>query len=207
MSAVRMNSKKYLSKYQGRRTHPIIWCAAIICAVLAVAVIITGIAVCVGYIIIHPRIPSISVLSATLDTFRYNEAGLLVTQITMDIRARNDNRKAHASFQDTSMLLVFGGMEVARLVAPPFEVERNGTTDLHYVVESRAIPLEQEQMELASLSLRRDEVLFVLRGRFRAQWRVGLLGSVKFWCYLNCRLRFRLNGTFTNTNRCSSRPQ
>ncbi|KAK4752272.1 hypothetical protein SAY87_021070 [Trapa incisa] len=202
-----MNPKKYLSKYQGRRTHPVIWCAAIICAVLAVAVIIAGIVVCVGYIIIHPRIPFISVLSATLDAFQYDEAGLLVAQMTMDIRATNDNGKARASFQDTSMLLVFGGTEVAQLVAPPFEVERNGTSDLHYVVESRQIPLNREQMELMRLSLRWDEVGFDLRGKFRAQWRVGLLSSFKFWCYLKCRLRFHLNGTFTNTDRCSSRAQ
>lgn len=66
-----MAPTRYVARPQGGRTHPLIWCAAIICAVIAVAVIVAGIIVFVSYIIVHPRIPIISVLSASLDTFRY----------------------------------------------------------------------------------------------------------------------------------------
>ncbi|OWM65040.1 uncharacterized protein LOC116202635 [Punica granatum] len=201
-----MTPKKYVIGSQGRRTHPLIWCAAVICAILAIAVITAGIVVFVGYIIIHPRVPVISVLSASLDTFRYDEAGLLVTQITIDILAENANAKAHATFQDTSFFLIFGGMEIAQLVAPPFDVKKNGSQDIHYVVESSPIPLDPEKMELVNLFIRRNDVVFELKGKFRAQWRVGLLGSVKFWSHLNCWLHFHpWNGTYTNPKRCSSK--
>lgn len=129
-----------------------------------------------------------------------------MTQITIDIRAKNDNAKAHASFQDTSFFLTFGGMEIAQLVAPPFNVKKNDSMDFHYVVESRPIPLDPDKMDLVSVSLTRNDVDFDLKGKFQAQWRVGLLGSVKFWCHLNCRLQFHpLNASNTNTHRCTSR--
>ncbi|PKI76507.1 hypothetical protein CRG98_003058 [Punica granatum] len=136
----------------------------------------------------------------------YDEAGLLVTQITIDILAENANAKAHATFQDTSFFLIFGGMEIAQLVAPPFDVKKNGSQDIHYVVESSPIPLDPEKMELVNLFIRRNDVVFELKGKFRAQWRVGLLGSVKFWSHLNCWLHFHpWNGTYTNPKRCSSK--
>ncbi|KAK4741267.1 hypothetical protein SAY87_024855 [Trapa incisa] len=201
-----MTPKKYVIGSQGRHTHPLIWCAAIICAILAIAVIVVGIIVFVGYIIVHPRIPFISVLSASLDTFRYDETGLLVTQVTIDIRAENDNAKAHASYQDVSFFLIFGGMEIAKLVAYPFDVVKSGKEDFHFVVESRPIPLDPKNMELASLSLRQDDIAFDLKGKFRAQWRVGLLGSVKFWCHLDCKFHFHpSNLSYTSRDSCTSR--
>lgn len=129
-----------------------------------------------------------------------------MTQVTIDIRAQNDNARAHASYQDVSFFLIFGGMEIAKLVAYPFDVRKKDKEDLRFVVESRPIPLDPKNMELVSLSLRQDDVTFDLRGKFRAQWRVGLLGSVKFWCHLSCRLHFHpSNMTYTNTDHCTSR--
>lgn len=189
-----------------RRTHPLIWCAAIICALLSVAVIIAGIAVFIGYIIIHPRVPFISVIGASLDIFQADQAGVLVSQVSIDIKAENDNAKAHASFQNMNFVLSFGGLDIAQLLAPPFDVSKHNNKTFHYVVQSFPIPLDPARSDIVSDSLRRNEVSFDLRGTARAQWRVGLLGSVKFWCHLDCRLNFHLlNRTYTNTKRCSSR--
>ncbi|KAM0967428.1 hypothetical protein FF1_023082 [Malus domestica] len=110
--------------------------AAIICTVVAIAVIIAGIVVFSGYMIIHPRVPLITVTSAYLDNFQNTEAGLLETEITIVIRAENDNTNAHASFSDTSFMLSFQGLSIAGLVAYPFEVNKNSLVDFHYLVQS-----------------------------------------------------------------------
>ncbi|XP_041010044.1 NDR1/HIN1-like protein 12 [Juglans microcarpa x Juglans regia] len=188
------------------RTHPLVWVTAIVCTILSIAVIITGIVVFVGYMIIRPRVPFISVTSAHLDTIRYDQAGLLEIQMAIDIRAENDNAKAHASFSDTSFVLSFDALQIAKLVAGPFDVSKNSSTVFNYVIPSSQIPLDRTRMEQLDFSLKRNEITFDLKGKSRTRWRVGLLGSVKFWCHLSCELRFHTsNGSYINSRRCSSK--
>ncbi|KAH7515082.1 hypothetical protein FEM48_Zijuj11G0158300 [Ziziphus jujuba var. spinosa] len=188
-----------------KRTHPLIWFAAIICAIIATAVIIAGVGVFIGYMVIHPRVPVIAVVDAHLDKIQSDIAGLLETQVTILIKAQNDNAKAHASFSDTSFILSFQGMMIAKLVAEPFEVKKNDSVEFNYVVPSSSIPLTPDQMDDVDLALKQDKITFDLRGNSRARWRIGLFGSVKFWCHLSCRLKFHpLNGTYMNAP-CSSR--
>ena len=192
-----------LDKEKG--THPFIWCLAIICTLICIAVIITGIAVFIGYMVIHPRIPILSVANATLGTMRYSQSGLLETQMTIIIRAENDNIKAHASFSDTAFILSFQGLVIAKLVADPFEVEKNSSIYFDYEVTSDEIPLDSGRMHQVDLSLKKKVITFDFKGNSRTQWRVWLLGSVKFWCHLDCQLRFHTsNGTYINS-RCSSK--
>ncbi|KAJ7943980.1 Late embryogenesis abundant protein [Quillaja saponaria] len=188
-----------------RRTHPLVWFLAIICTIIAIAVIIAGIVVFVGYIVIHPRVPFISVTNASLDLLQNDLAGLLQTQISINVRAENDNQKAHATFSDIRFALRFQGIKIAELVAGPLEVNKRSYQDLHYVVQSLSIPLNPDQVEEVDLSWKRNVISFELKGNARARWRVGPLGSVKFQNHLNCQLKFHpSNGTYINS-RCSSK--
>lgn len=159
----------------------------------------------VGYLVIHPRVPVISVTNAHLDLLRNDLAGLLQTQLTIVVRAQNGNAKAHATFSDISFNLTYQGQDIAVLVADPFEVPKNSSKDLNYVVQSSSIPLTPDQMEEVNESWKQNEIGFDLKGNARTQWRVGPLGSVKFLCHLNCRLKFHpMNGTYI-PSRCSSK--
>ena len=61
-----------MTRFSSRHsTSPFIWCLAIICAIISVAVIIGGIAVFAGYMVIHPRVPILSVEYAHLDLLKY----------------------------------------------------------------------------------------------------------------------------------------
>lgn len=198
-----MSSK--LGHGPGKRTHPLVWMAAIICTVIAVAVIVTGIVAFAGYMVIHPRIPVITIVSAHLDKILYDMAGLLETQVTIVVRAQNGNAKAHASFSDTRFQLSYQGVVIAKLVADPFEVRKNDSMEFYYVVPSSSIPLDPNQMAELDFELKEDLITFDLKGNSRARWRVGLLGSLKFWCHLNCELKFHpSNGTYMNSP-CSSK--
>lgn len=186
-------------------TNPLIWGLAIICTVISVAVIIVGIVLFVGYLVIHPRVPFISVTAAHLDNIRYDQDGLLETQVTIDILAENDNARAHSSFSDTSFILSFGGLKIAKLVAEPFDVDKNSSTHFNYLVQSSQIPLDRPRMEEVDLSLKRDLITFDLKGMSRARWKVGRFGSAKFVCHLDCQLRFKpSNGTYLRSH-CSSK--
>ncbi|KAK7309454.1 hypothetical protein RJT34_06200 [Clitoria ternatea] len=196
--------RKRLVTHHSNDTNLLIWLAAIICTLIAIGVIIAGIVVFVGYMVIHPRIPIISIKNAHLDLLRNDYAGLLQTQLTIVVVAQNGNAKAHATFSDIKFNLSYQGQGIAVLVANPFEVPKNHSKTLNYVVQSSSIPLTPEQMEEVDESWKRDIIGFELKGSARTRWRVGPLGSVKFWCNLECQLKFHpMNGSYV-PSRCTS---
>ncbi|KAK1408092.1 hypothetical protein QVD17_39725 [Tagetes erecta] len=188
-----------------RRTNPFVWCFAIVCSFIATTVIIAGIVIFSGYLIVRPKMPLLSVRASRLDHIYYDRTGVLALKLTIVIRAENHNQKAHASFYDTSLLLSYHGVNIARLVANPFDVRRNETVDMNYVVESSPIPLKREEEYLTEQSLRKSKLmLFVLKGSSRTMWRVGPLGSVKFALHMYCELTLPVNGSVSRQH-CSTR--
>ncbi|CAN8246030.1 unnamed protein product [Cochlearia groenlandica] len=172
-------------------TSPFIWCAAIICSLITIAVIFGGIVIFVGYMVIHPRVPIISVADAHLDFLKYDVVGVLQMQITVGIRIENDNAKAHALFDDTKFILSYEDKPIAILVASEFEVDKERSLLLQYLVQSYPIPLNPTLMETVDYAIKQDVITFELKGGSKTRWRVGPLGSVKFECNLRCDLRFK----------------
>ncbi|KAF8380843.1 hypothetical protein HHK36_028338 [Tetracentron sinense] len=188
-----------------RTTNPLIWGAAMICTIIAIAVIITGLVVLIGYKIIRPKVPFISVTFAHLDKISYDQTGLLNTQITLIIKAENDNVRAHASFSDIKFLLHFNALQIAQLRAAPFDVPKNNSVDLKYVIPSLSIPLEPDAMEDVNISLMQDKISFNLKGNVRTRWRVGVIGSIKFWGSLSCQLQFFPSNGSSTYSHCSTK--
>ncbi|KAH6760836.1 late embryogenesis abundant protein [Perilla frutescens var. hirtella] len=188
-------------------TNPLIWCLSIICAILTLLVIIAGIVVFIGYITIRPKVPQVSVPRAQLDTLYFDQASLLMVQITIVVKAENDNTRAHASFYDTFFTLSFGGQKIAILKADPFEVRANQSLELNYVVQSNSIPLNPTEAEEVNMSLKKNVIDLELKGTSRTRWTVWLIGSVKFWLHLDCQLHLPLNRTTAYPSGCSSRSQ
>ncbi|KAG9452925.1 hypothetical protein H6P81_005829 [Aristolochia fimbriata] len=191
---------------QRRRTSLVVWLTAMVCAILAVAVIITGIVIFVGYMIIRPKPPSISVIYSHLDSLKYDRYGQMSTEIALLIAAENDNIKAHATFSDFSLHLQFHGMTIAELRAEPFDVPKNSTIPLEYHVPSSMIPLVEEgAMDELDASLKHDQIRFHLYGNARTRWKVGILGSVSFWTHLDCYLKFAPSNQTSIGPRCTSK--
>ncbi|KAE9613220.1 putative immunoglobulin-like protein [Lupinus albus] len=191
---------------QNGHTSPLIWLLAFICTIIAIGVIIAGIIVFVGYFIIHPRVPTISIENAHLDIFKNDYAGLLQTQITIVVVAQNGNAKAHATFSHIRFNVSYQNHDLAVLVADHFEVPKNSSKYLKYVVQASSIPLNPDQMGDVDYSWKRDLVGFDLQGDARTQWRVGPLGSLKFRCNLECTLKFHpWNGSYIPSKSCTSK--
>ncbi|KAK9716054.1 hypothetical protein RND81_06G208500 [Saponaria officinalis] len=178
-----------------RRTHPLIWCVAIICTFLTIIVIFTGLVVFIGYLVIRPRVPYVIVTNAHLDMFDTSQAGLLSIQITLWMKAENGNHDAQASFSDFEYDLSFHGIRIDTLKNWDFDVGKNSSILYKFEAKSMSIPLDPEQEVMVSQSINQNRIVFHLLGHTRARWRVGPLKSVKFWCNLFCELQFHMDGT------------
>ncbi|XP_060171388.1 NDR1/HIN1-like protein 12 [Lycium barbarum] len=187
-----------------RRTNPLIWGVAILCTLITLSVIITGLVVFIGYMVVRPKVPQMYVRSANVDNFAYDMSNLMSIKLSIVINAQNDNAKAHASFYETYYTLWFDGVKVAYLRSDPFDVARNSSIPLYYPVESTSIALTPEEGEIAELALSQRQVALDLKGSTRTRWRVGIVGSVKFWLHLNCKLKLPLNGS-TVYPKCSTK--
>jgi len=150
--------------------------------------IITCVTIFVVYKIHKPTICYIEVAYAHLGKLDYDQSGLLNTQMTLTILADNDNAKANAIFYDARFVLHFQGIQLAELRADPFNVPRNSSFPLNYVVLSLLIPLDKEAMNVMGATLKMDRVPFRLAGHARTRWRVDTFLSVKFWTHLSCKL-------------------
>ncbi|KAL8141715.1 hypothetical protein V2J09_014747 [Rumex salicifolius] len=106
-------------------THPFIWCLAVICTVVTLAVIVAGIVVFVGYLVIRPTVPFVKVTYAHLDQFDFDQTGLLTTKLTVVINAENDNQKAYATFSDFNA----GGVRRGEERVAAVEVSGGGESD------------------------------------------------------------------------------
>lgn len=192
---------------RGDRTNRLIWAIAILCAGLAVAVILTGLVVFAIYLVYQPKTPYIWVSTAHLDLLDYDQMGLLSTQLSLTLVAVNPNMRAHATFSDLELALRFedGGIELALLRAEDLSVEKNGSAALNYVVRSEAVPLDEAGREALDASLEAGIISYRMEGQVRTRWRVGVFASLKLWMHLSCALRFGvLNGTAVGLH-CSSK--
>ncbi|PWA33892.1 hypothetical protein CTI12_AA624280 [Artemisia annua] len=188
-----------------RRTNPLIWFLAFIFAIVFTIIIIAGIVIFVGYVAIRPKVPLLYVQAARLDQLVYDQTGDMAVRIFVIVRAENHNMKAHVSFYDTELILGYHGLSIAKLVAGPFDVRKHTSQELNYVVESSPIPLDSQLQYLTEQSLDKSKAMpFFLKGNSRTRWRVGPLGSVKFWLHINCHMLLPLNHSVVYPN-CSSK--
>lgn len=189
---------------EGQQTHFAIWTLAILCAILTIAVIVTGIAVFVVFMIYQPKMPYIKVAYAHLNQIIYDQLGLLEIEITLNLEAVNANNKAHTSFSALSFLLQFHDIDVAVLRSNSLEVPKNNSQPLIYHFHSSPIPLDQDAREAMDKALRRGIVPFDLRGHAKTRWKVGIFASVRFWTHISCRLHFFQSNGSTVESGCSS---
>ncbi|XP_057803744.1 uncharacterized protein LOC131019079 [Salvia miltiorrhiza] len=186
------------------KTHPLIWCVSIICAILTVLVIIGGIVIFIGYMTLRPRVPQVSVIRAQMDTIYFDEASLMMVQATIVIKAENDNTKAHARFYNMLYTLSFRNQKIAYLTTDPFDVRPNQSLELNFVAQSQSIPLNSEEAEAVNLSLDRKVVDLNLRGSTRTRWKVWLIGAVNE-LHMECQLHLPVNQTTIYPPACTSR--
>ncbi|CAL9047741.1 uncharacterized protein LOC135622821 [Musa acuminata AAA Group] len=196
-------AKLYAKRPKG--TNPLIWIVAIVCAILAIAVIVTGIVVFAIYVIYQPKMPYIKVAYAHLDQLAYGPSGMLEIRMALKVVAENDNKKAVASFSDATFVLRFHGIDVAVLQTDPFDVAKNSSAELDYLFQSSPIPLDKEGMEAMRVALNRGVVPFDFGGHARTRWRVGIFFSVRFWARIACQLNFVYRNGSTVDLDCGSK--
>ncbi|CAL4982218.1 unnamed protein product [Urochloa decumbens] len=188
-----------------------VWAMVVLCTVLAIGVIIAGVAVFAVYIFFKPKMPYLVVSDARLVLLQYDQGGTIQSlQMSITIRAENNNSKADATFSSVDLALGFHGTDVVLLRSEPFTVPRESSLPLPYNVAVAPGPaLDTAGMQAMDESLKAGVVPFDLFGKARTRWKVGVFVKIRYWTRISCRLRFFFpgNGTVmpTDRDRCRSK--
>ncbi|CAL4989298.1 unnamed protein product [Urochloa decumbens] len=188
-----------------------VWAMVVLCTVLAIGVIIAGVAVFAVYIFFKPKMPYLVVSDAQLVLLQYDQGGTIQSlQMSITIRAENNNSKADATFSSVDLALGFHGADVVLLRSEPFTVPRESSLPLPYNVAVAPGPaLDAAGMQAMDESLKAGVVPFDLFGKARTRWKVGVFVKIRYWTRISCRLRFFFpgNGTVmrTDRDRCRSK--
>ncbi|CAN6969456.1 unnamed protein product [Brassica oleracea var. botrytis] len=97
--------------------------------------------------VIHPRVPIISVEYAHLDLLKYDIVRVMQMQLTIVIRTENDIAKAPALFDETNFKLSYEGKIISYLKQDEFDVAKEKSVSSHYVVQSSPIPFSTAMMQ------------------------------------------------------------
>jgi hypothetical protein len=183
----------------------------ILCTLLAVGVLVTGVALFAVYLVYKPKMPYLVVSDAQLGALQYAQLDgtIQYLQLPIAILAENKNSKAGVTFSRVDFALQFHGVDVALLRTPaPFLVAPESSLPLQYNVVSAGRTLDSAGMRSMDESLTAGVVSFDLHGKARTRWKVGIFLKVHFWTRISCRLHFFPgNGTVmpTDVRRCRSR--
>ncbi|CAM0146230.1 unnamed protein product [Urochloa decumbens] len=188
-----------------------VWAMVVLCTILAIGVIIAGVAVFAVYIFFKPKMPYLVVSDAQLVQLQYDQGGTIQSlQMSITIRAENNNSKADATFSSVDLALGFHGADVVLLRSEPFTLPRESSLPLPYNVAVAPGPaLDQAGMQIMDESLKAGVVPFELFGKARTRWKVGVFVKIRYWTRISCHLRFFFPGNGTvmpsDRDRCRSK--
>lgn len=190
-----------------RKTNPCIWCIALMCSLIAVAIILSGLAVLTVYLLFHPKLPKLDVTKASLNrvildpaTFLYNSE--MVALITVN----NPNGRVDMRYEYINFKLFFRSDMVATQVLPPFAQRRGNSTDLKVITmvsnDAEITPLSAQVMEIQA---KNNSIEYKLVGNLRTVARLGATAQIPYWLNVNCQLHFTTppNGVL-HDHKCSS---
>ncbi|KAG6473263.1 NDR1/HIN1-like protein 13 [Zingiber officinale] len=171
-----------------RRTSPLIWCAAIICVVLTLLLILAGIVTLVVFLVIKPRSPSVDLTAASLNSIYLDSLAYLNGDVSFLVNFSNSNRRIDVAFQSLGLELYFRDRLIAVQALRPF-AQRTGESRLEAtrMITSNVLLPADLAAELQQ-QVRENSVVYNVRGRFKVRARLGA-GQFSYWISTRCEVK------------------
>ncbi|KAF3777104.1 hypothetical protein EJ110_NYTH46171 [Nymphaea thermarum] len=170
-----------------RRTNPIVWCIAVFCLILAVVIVISAVFTLVLFLAIRPRLPSIDIPSATLDSLYLDSPNLLNGDLTLVLNISNANHRIDIRFELLVVELYLGSTMVATQMIEPFRAYKEGwrAGSLHFLTSQ--VGLGSAEVALIGQMVQTERIRYGVRTTFRTRAGLGpihLSYWLRGWCTL-----------------------
>lgn len=133
--------------HSGRKTGPLTWLTAILCAILWTMIILGGLAVLIVYLVFRPKSPKFEISSVTLNGAYLDMGTLLNADLTILANFTNPNRRIDVTFRYIAVDLYYKGTLVATQGVDRFS-ERAGESTLRSIhMVSSEVALTRDDAE------------------------------------------------------------
>lgn len=170
-----------------RPTNPFVWCGAIVCIILSLLLIVTGIIILIFFLVVKPKNPVFDIPSASLNTIVFDSPFYLNAGLTFLANFSNPNDKMDVMFEYINIDLYFQNRLIASQSLPPF-LDRTNEAKLGAVhMISSEVYLSPGLATELQMQMKNNSVLFNIRGAFRVRVSFGF-GRYTYWFYGLCQI-------------------
>ncbi|XP_057524997.1 uncharacterized protein At1g08160 [Amaranthus tricolor] len=170
-----------------RRTHPLVWCSAIICLVICLLIIVFGITTLIIFLVIKPKYPSFDIPNANLNVIYFDSPDNFNGDFTFVANFTNPNRKIHIKFDFLDVELYFIDRLIAAQALEPFSLKpREARLEMIHFISSLVYLPPNPAIELQR-QVQSNRVKYNVRGTFRVRAKVGM-AQFSYWLHANCQL-------------------
>ncbi|XP_021740790.1 uncharacterized protein At1g08160-like [Chenopodium quinoa] len=172
---------------QPRRTHPLVWCSAIICLVFCLLVIFLGVTTLIIYLVIRPKYPSFDVPNANLNTIYFDSPENFNGDFTVLANFTNPNRKINVKFDYLDIKLYFVDRLIATRALEPFSQRpEEARLEMIHLISSLVYLPPNPAVELQR-QVQSNRVTYNIKGTFRVRAKVGI-ARFTYWLHTKCQL-------------------
>ncbi|XP_044492892.1 NDR1/HIN1-like protein 13 isoform X2 [Mangifera indica] len=175
-------------RQQPRRTKLPTWFLAVICAFFWLVIILGGLIVLIVYLVFRPHSPSFEVSNVSLNAAYLDVGSLLNADITVLAKFINTNKKVRVDFSYVVLDLYYGNTLIASQYIEPFTAARLQTrlASVHMVTSQVQLPLDETQR--FQKEIERNEIVFQVKGVFRARSNLGSFLRYSYKLYGHCTI-------------------
>ncbi|KAK4778718.1 hypothetical protein SAY86_006246 [Trapa natans] len=176
-----------LLQTRSQRTNPLVWCAAILCLLFSLSLILFGISTLIIFLSVRPRCPSFEIPAVNLNSVYFDSPEYFNGDMIFLANFSNPNRKLDLRFESLEIGLYFSDRLVATQVVQPFVLKpgEKSLDSVHFLSSLVYLP-DQISLKLQK-QVQENRVSYDVRGSFRVKASLGIF-HYSYWLHPRCRL-------------------
>ncbi|KAK8360627.1 hypothetical protein V6Z11_A04G180400 [Gossypium hirsutum] len=169
-----------------RQTDPLTLSTATSCIIFWLIVILAGLLVLMVYLIFRPHRPLFDLNGFTLNAATLDTGYLLDADVTLLVNFTNPNKKVSIDFNRLSLDLYFDETLIATQYIEPFSAAKGQTMFASIHMIASQVSLSMKEALLFENQIKNNQVLFSVKGAFRARSKLGGFMKYSYWLHSYC---------------------
>ncbi|MFQ6660935.1 hypothetical protein Gotur_029269 [Gossypium turneri] len=146
----------------------------------------SGLLVLVVYLIFRPHRPLFDLNGFTLNAATLDTGYLLDADVTLLVNFTNPNKKVSIDFNHLSLDLYFDETLIATQYIEPFSAAKRQTMFASIHMIASQVSLSMKEALLFENQIKNNQVLFSVKGAFRARSKLGGFMKYSYWLHSYC---------------------
>ncbi|GLJ35662.1 hypothetical protein SUGI_0716710 [Cryptomeria japonica] len=183
------SAPRYHSRPPKRRRSFCCRCLKWTCCILFILIVAIVVAAAILYAVFQPRIPKFSVDRIEITSFSVNSDSTISSKLSVDVTARNPNKKIGIKYLGDSYLAVFySGTELCKGQLPVFYQGHKNTTNLDVTLTGSNVLITNDMVTSLNAQQQEGSIPLRLKADVPVKIKFGKLKTMKITFRVRCNL-------------------